>query len=89
MASDQPSPMQQDTTGFVNCGRCAHLSRVTSPGIGKCGCNARMRQTGEVLPTVSLGTTCEHAKLSQKFNPQVLSEMHKRNAGTWEMPPLK
>jgi hypothetical protein len=48
-----------------------------------------MRQTGEVLPTVSLGTTCEHAKLSQKFNPQVLSEMHKRNAGTWEMPSLK
>lgn len=97
MDADQQSTAQDGTPSafhatpgseIVNCGRCAHLNRFTRLGFGKCGCNARMRQTGEVLPTVSLDATCEHAKLSQKYNPNILREMAERNAGKWNLPPI-
>lgn len=53
----------------VNCGRCAMLSRRAQPGFGICGCNARGREIGKYHTTVSLDATCEHAKISAKFDP--------------------
>lgn len=53
----------------VNCGRCAHLwnREGNHPGTGRCGCNARQRETGEIRPLVDLNATCGHAELSAKF----------------------
>lgn len=53
----------------VNCGRCAHLWNRAQPGFGICACAARQDQTGRVRPTVALDATCEHAKISAKFDP--------------------
>jgi hypothetical protein len=80
--------MNPPVSPSVNCGRCAHLNRIVRPCFGKCGCNARAAETGDVLPTVSLDSTCSHSKLSAKFNPFILSEMHERSAGQWNLPPI-
>jgi hypothetical protein len=54
----------------INCGRCAHLwKKHTVPSLGYCGCHARKIQTGQIKPVVDLSETCEHAKLSAKFDP--------------------
>lgn len=74
MTDETTAPSQSDAgTGseIVNCGRCSHLLRHTLPGFGVCGCRARMRETGEIGPTVDLAATCAHSQLSLKFNPNI------------------
>jgi hypothetical protein len=72
----------------VNCGRCSLLSRHTRPGFGICGSTARMIQTGEALPTVSLDSTCEHAALSAKFDPDFKRRWQASLRAEWKMPSL-
>lgn len=61
----------------VNCGRCAHLWNRESnhPGFGRCACNARYRQTGELRPMVQLDSSCDHAQLSAKFDPEFIPRL--------------
>lgn len=74
---------------IINCGRCAHLhnrGRGSHPGQGRCACNARMIQTGQVRPVVMLDSTCEHAKLSAAFDPNFSRRFHEWKP--WDMPPI-
>lgn len=72
----------------VNCGRCSRLRRQTQPGFGICGSHARMIQTDQVSPTVSLDATCEHAALSAKFDPDFQRRSRDSQCRPWTMPPL-
>lgn len=61
----------------VNCGRCAHLAKrePNQIGFGRCGCTARMEQTGHIRPLVDLTHTCEWAQLSAKYDPEFLKRV--------------
>ncbi|RYD18849.1 MAG: hypothetical protein EOP88_21140 [Verrucomicrobiaceae bacterium] len=65
------------STEPVNCGRCAHLANrePNQIGSGRCGCTARMQETGQIRPLVNLTYTCEWAQLSAKYDPEFLKRV--------------
>lgn len=73
----------------VNCGRCAHMWSKAHPGFGVCACHARQQVTGKIRPTVRLDSTCEHAQLSAKFDPDFLPRLKAARRGEWEKPELE
>jgi hypothetical protein len=74
----------------VNCGRCAHLwcRKRGRPGHGVCACAARRTVTGEIYPTVHLDSTCAHAQLSAKFDPDFMPRVWAARRGGIPRPSL-